>query len=448
MADRFLGFVKSYAEHFKSYRRDVSEKAKQYASGLMQAGSRKNIYAISEVVPDTDNRNLQQFITHSKWSAREVLDHVAHDADELIGDGTDAALIIDESGFAKQGKMSVGASRQYLGRLGKVDNGQVAVFGVLAKGRFATAIDSRLYLPKEWTEDAERCNKAGIPESERVFKTKSQLALEIVEQARRNGVRFGWVGADAGYGSGPDFLFALADAGHTFLIDIHKSFVIYGVGRQLRIHEPSSNGQKARRLISARESLSVEEFVQACSTKDWRLYNVRQTTRGSLKLRVLRKSVYVWHKQSGQGRRYELLVTENLDGQDRKYSLTNQKSSTSTQRLSWMQRQRYWVERCFEDGKSQCGMADYQVRLWKAWHHHMALVMMAMLFMLSERLHMREQCPLLSCADIERLLAAFLPRRNASPEQVLSHMSRRHEMRRRATESHAKRNSKRRFKVT
>ena len=79
-----------------------------------------------------------------------------------------------------------------------MDNGQVAVFGVLAKGRFATAIDTRLYLPKEWTDDAERCDKAGIPQSERVFKTKNQLALEIVEQARRNGVRFGWVGADAG----------------------------------------------------------------------------------------------------------------------------------------------------------------------------------------------------------------------------------------------------------
>ena len=136
----------------------------------------------------------------------------ARDADELIGDRSDAALILDESGFAKQGKMSVGASRQYLGRLGKVDNGQVAVFGILAKGRFATAIDTRLYLPKEWTDDAERCDKAGIPQSERVFKTKNQLALEIVEQARRNGVRFGWVGADAGYGSGPDFLFCLASA--------------------------------------------------------------------------------------------------------------------------------------------------------------------------------------------------------------------------------------------
>jgi SRSO17 transposase len=173
--------------------------------------------------------------------------------------------------------------------------------------------------------------------------------------------------------------------------------------------------------------------------------DVRETTRDSLKLRNLRKSVYVWDKQGGKGRRYELLVTESLDGLDRKYSLTNQKPSTSTRRLCWMQKQRYWVERCFEDGKSQCGMADYQLRLWNAWHHHMALVMMAMLFMLSEKLRMQEQCPLLSCADIERLLAAFLPRRDASPEQVLSHMNRRHEMRRRAIESHAKRNAERRF---
>ena len=412
----------------------------------MQAGSRKNIYAISEAVPDSDDRNLEQFITHSKWSGREVLDQVARDADELIGDASEAALLIDESGFAKQGKMSVGASRQYLGRLGKVDNGQVAVFGVLAKGRFATAIDTRLYLPKEWTDDAQRCNKAGIPESERVFKTKSQLALEIVEQARRNGVRFGWVGADAGYGSGPGFLFALDDAGESFLIDVHKSFVIYEVAPQSTIPGPSRNGRKASELTSGQQS--VEAFVESCSPKDWWLYNVRQTTRGSLKLRVLRKSVYVWDKQREQARPYELLVTENLDGENRKYSLSNQKPSTSTQRLSWMQRQRYWVERCFEDGKSECGMADYQVRLWNAWHHHMALVMMAMLFMLSERLRMKNQCPLLSCADIERLLAAFLPRRDASPEQVLSHMRRRHEMRRRAIESHTKRNAERRFKVT
>jgi hypothetical protein len=163
-------------------------------------------------------------------------------------------------------------------------------------------------------------------------------------------VRFGWVGADAGYGSGPGFLFALDDAGESFLIDVHKSFVIYEVAPQSTIPAPSRNGRKASELTSGQQS--VEAFVESCSTKDWRLYNVRETTRGSLKLRVLRKSVYVWDKHSGKGRRYELLVTESLDGQDRKYSLTNQKPSTSTRRLCWMQRQRYWAERCFEDGKS------------------------------------------------------------------------------------------------
>jgi SRSO17 transposase len=94
--------VKSYSEHFRSCRHDVTEKAKQYASGLMQAGSRKNMDRMAEVVPDTKSRNLQQFLTHSKWSARDVMDHVAHDANALLGDNRKAGLLIEESGFAKQ----------------------------------------------------------------------------------------------------------------------------------------------------------------------------------------------------------------------------------------------------------------------------------------------------------------------------------------------------------
>jgi hypothetical protein len=149
-------------------------------------------------------------------------------------------------------------------------------------------------------------------------------------------------------------------ATHTFLVDVHKSFVVYEVDPQPAIPgQPLSKERKARRLITEQKSQSVEGFVESCCPKDWKVCNVRETTRGSLKLRVLRKSVYVWDNQSEQARCYELLVTENLDGEDRKYSLTNPKPSTSTQRLSWMQRQRYWIERCFEDAKGQCGMADY-----------------------------------------------------------------------------------------
>ena len=111
----------------------------------MQAGSRKNIDRMAEVVPNSTSRNLQQFLTHSKWQAREVMEHVAQDADELLGDDRQGCLLIDESGFAKQGRGSVGVKRQWLGRLGKVDNGQMEVFGVLVKGRFAAPIDARLY---------------------------------------------------------------------------------------------------------------------------------------------------------------------------------------------------------------------------------------------------------------------------------------------------------------
>ena len=131
-----MSFVKTYSAHFQSYRHDVLEKARQYACGLMQAGSRKNMDRMAEVVPESKSRNLQQFLTHSKWDHREVIDHVARDVDDLPGDRHDACLLIDESGSAKQGKRSVGLSRQWLGRFGKVDNGQVAVFAAPANGQY------------------------------------------------------------------------------------------------------------------------------------------------------------------------------------------------------------------------------------------------------------------------------------------------------------------------
>ena len=138
-----MSFVNNYTEHFQSYRHDVSDKARQYTSGLMQAGSRKNMDRIAEVVPESKSRNLQQFLTHSKWNHREVVDHVARDADGFLGDVKNACLLIDESGFAKQGKASVGVARQWLGRLGKVDNGQVAVFGALVNGRYAALLTNK-----------------------------------------------------------------------------------------------------------------------------------------------------------------------------------------------------------------------------------------------------------------------------------------------------------------
>ena len=258
----------------------------------MQAGPRKNMDRMAEVVPDSKSRNLQQFVTHSKWRAREVIDHVARDADGLLGHKEKACLLIDESGFAKQGRMSVGTARQWLGRLGKVDNGQVAVFGALAKGRFGIPVDARLYLPKVWTDDPERCEKAGIPETEREFKTKEKLALEIVENALQNGLRFGWVGADGGYGKGPEFCRSLDDMGQKFVVDVHADFRVYLEDPKPYVPvKTKKRGPQFKRYRSDVKSLEARQVVGECSLSSQPVLNLRKTSRGNLKVHAFSRPV-------------------------------------------------------------------------------------------------------------------------------------------------------------
>jgi SRSO17 transposase len=438
-----MSFVKSFSHHFRSYRHDVTEKARQYASGLMQAGARKNMDRMAEVVPDSKSRNLQQFLTHSKWDARSVIDHVARDANQCLGDEQRAGLLIDESGFAKQGPMSVGVSRQWLGRLGKVDNGQVAVFGVLSKDRFAIPVDVKLYLPKKWTEDPKRCEKAGIPEAERIFRTKDQLALEIVSHARQNGLRYGWVGADAGYGKGPGFCLELDQVGERFVVDLHSDFPVYLEDPKPYLPEKTGRkGPKFTRYRTDAGSVEVKAAVESLKLCEQPVLKLRDTTRGPLKVRALRFPVYVWDGESEKTCRFFVLATQTLGPKaETKISLCNAPETIGLKTLAWMQLQRYWVERAFEDAKGECGMADYQVRKWSAWHHHMALVMMAMLFMLSERIRHEDTYPLLSCSDIEELLSRFLPRRDVTKQEVIRQLEYRHRKRLAAIQSHSRNNN-------
>jgi SRSO17 transposase len=403
----------------------------------MQGGSRKNMDRMAEVVPNSKSRNLQQFLTHSKWNYKEVIDHVARDVDGFLG-GPNACFLIDESGFAKQGKGSVGVSRQWLGRLGKVDNGQVAVFGALANGSYVAPVDVRLYLPQVWTDDEKRCERAGIPEDERSFRTKIQLALEMVQHARETGLHYGWVGADAGYGKGPGFCLALDQMGETFCVDVHSNFQVY-----LKDPKPylpkkmNASGRPFKNYQSDQERIEVQELVKSLPRQRWKKVTLRKTTRGVLIVRACRVNVYVWDDESDKVKLWTLIITKSLgDNSDTKISLSNARKNTTLRRLGCMQRQRFWIERTFEDAKSECGMADYQVRKWSAWHHHIALVMMAMLFMLSERISHKEVYPLLSCADIENLLAHFLPRRDVTEEEVILQMELRHRQRQKAIESH------------
>jgi len=395
---------------------------------------------MAEVVPESKSRNLQQFLTHSKWDHMAVIDHVVHDVDELLGDDRDACFLIDESGFAKQGRMSVGVSRQWLGRLGKVDNGQVAVFGALAKGQYVAPVDVRLYLPQEWTDAPKRCERACVPEDDRKFRTKTELALEMVRHARVRGLRYGWVGADAGYGKGPGFCFSLDEMGETFVVDVHSDFQVYLEDPKPYVPKKTNKaGRPFTKYQSDQEGIEVRDLLDSLPARRWKTMTLRKTTRGVLRVRICRLKVYVWDGESDKVKCWTLIATKSLGKKPEvKISLSNASKDITLKRLGWMQRQRFWIERTFEDAKSECGMADYQVRKWTAWYHHMALVMMAMLFMLTERMNHKDTYPLLSCADIEQLLAHFLPRRDVTKEELIFQLEQRHFQRQKAIESHSR----------
>ncbi len=436
MGQRFLQFSKRFEGHFLSSTRSVVLQAQLYLQGLMQAG-RKNMERMEEVVPDCNYQSLHHFLSCSEWDASAVLAQVAVEADRHLGGTADSALLIDESGFGKKGDQSVGVGRQWNGRLGKVENSQVAVFASLTQGPNSTLIDTRLYLPREWTEDPARCEAAGIPENERGYKSKAEFAFEMIVGARHNGVRFSWVGMDGGYGKEPALLRRLEDHGEIFMADVHKDQRIYLEDPDPVVPErKSSRGRKPTQLEAQKESQRVDEWVKAQPPEAWRRVTVRPGTKGDVRVEALQARVWLWDANEPKARLWHLVVTRELSSPETiKYSLSNASEETSLERLVWMQRQRFWIERSFEDAKSESGLADYQVRGWLAWHHHMALVMMAMLFMLEEKLSQKEHYPLLSCADIEVLLAHFLPRRDVTVAEVVRQMEARHRARQAAIDS-------------
>jgi len=410
--------------------------SKQYLSGLMQA-RKKNMERMAEVVPESDEQALQHFLSNSNWDERGVLDQVALETDVLLGGTHESALLIDESGITKKGNKSVGVARQWNGRLGKVDNCQVGVYAALSRGSLSTLIDTRLYLPSSWVQDKGRCKAAGVPTKDRCIKSKPELALEMVRHNRRLGVRFSWVGMDGLYGKDPALLRALEADGETFLADVHKDQHIYLEDPRAVVPTSShGRGRRPTREVAQGEKMRIDEWTQAQPDSAWTRVRLRDSTKGALRVEVLHQRVWLWDAKEAQARHWHLVVRREIKARDEiKYSLGNAPEQTPLLRLAQMQGQRYWVERSFQDGKSQAGLDHYQARGWKAWHHHMALVMMAMLFMLKERTEHQQDYPLLSCADIETLLAHFLPRRDVGVEEVIRQMQVRHQKRQASIDS-------------
>ncbi len=221
------------------------------------------------------------------------------------------------------------------------------------------------------------------------------------------------------------------------MADIHKDQRIYLEDPRPTVSETKpGRGRKKTCRVSQVPPVRVDKWVELQSSTAWKRVRLRESTKGFLDVEMLHRRVWVWDGKEEHAHQWHLLVRREINAPGEiKYSLSNAHKDISVERLAHMQGQRYWVERSFQDGKSHIGLDHYQARSWRSWHHHMALVMMAMLFILEERLRNKQEYPLLSCSDIEALLARFLPRRDADLDEVVRQLEERHRRRQSSIDS-------------
>ena len=418
MLSNLIGHIREYKDFFITATEDSSELSELYISGLIKTerGKRNMERMHEELDMQGDGyQQIQQFITDSPWDTFGLMRRVGQNTSKLYADQhgydvRDVGYIIDESAHLKKGKASVGVSRQYAGVVGKVDNCQVGVYSSLVWQNNTSLINCRLFLPECWTEDDERCQKAGIPGDKRTHQTKPQLALEMLKADIEAGIRFGWVGGDGLYGHGHELNYAIEDMGLTFLLDIHKDQAVYM--QEPKIFLPKKKpgrGRKPTVLRTLDTPITVDDYRIQLDEEQWKEVEVRETTKGTLKLFMHTVKVWVWDEQENHARERVLVISRNDTENKIKYSLSNADiATTPLKQFAYMQAQRYWVERVFQDSKSELGMSDYQVRKWNGWHHHMALVILAMSFIVKERIKDKMEYPLISCRDIRIMIIALL----------------------------------------
>jgi SRSO17 transposase len=427
----------AFSSFFVSSTRDSTATFTGYMRGLFQS-ERANMLRMSEV-NEVDHQAMQHMLTEGCADWQGFGQQVALEANTLLG-GTDAVLIFDESGFAKKGEASAGVARQWNGRLGKVDNCQVGVFAALCRGDMATLVDTRLYLPEAWCSDDARCQKAAIPKDERQFRSKSQLALEMLKIAGKRGIQFGYVGIDGGYGKEPAFLRAIDGQGCRFIADVHCDQMTYLQDPGARVREWSGRGRKPVYRQPHCASQRVDRWAAAQTPDAWERLTLREGEKGLLVADYLHTLVWVWDGEEDKARYWHLLVRREVGAEAiSHYCLSNAPLDTAWQELARVQAQRFFIEHSFREAKSECGMADYQVRRWDAWHHHMALVMLGTLFLVKQKKMGRQQWPMLSFNDLVTALEHLLPRRQLTAEELADIIRKRHYLRLKAKESHARR---------
>jgi SRSO17 transposase len=428
MVGRLESYMSKYEQFFKTKTRSSFDKAQIYCKGIFMS-ELCNIERISEEM-FSNYHQMQHFISDSPWDYRALMNQIAMDVSLSLPKRKLTGLIIDESGWVKKGDKSVGVGHQYCGNVGKTANCQVAVFGALSNGDFASMVDARLYLPKDWCDDVSRSQQADIPKEDRVFKAKWEIAIDIIHHQKSLGVDFDYVGGDGYYGNSLELTEAIEEMGYVYMLDIHSNLRIYLEKPEVGI--PAAKGNRGRKPSKEKplsDSIRVDKYMSELTDEDWLTVEVRNTSKGKLIGDYHFRRVYLWNEEHKQifSRLLVIQRTKTKSGDyEYKYSFTNANLEQYTKKgIAYMQAQRFFVEHCIKENKQILGMDQYQTRKWTSWYHQIALNMLLSTFVLKEKLVCADGIPLLSARDIKRWIV-FKLYRQMSDDDMIDQMFERH----------------------
>jgi SRSO17 transposase len=364
--------------------------ARQFVQGLLLGGERRSVENIAEAIQGGVVRSLQKFIGQAAWSEEGVLEELQRHVVEILGD-CEAILNVDETGFPKKGSKSVGVKRQYAGCLGRTDNCQIGVFVNYCAPSGHTLMDRRLFVPEEWARDRPRRQEAGVPK-EVVFRSKPELALEMVAGADTRGVPYRWVTADSVYGDSPTFVQGVRQLGKWYVVDSSADARVWL--KEPTVLPAGHKGPRGRATSQPKVTTKperVDEVVARLPSTAWRRITVAEGSQGP---RVYEYAVLgVWFSEQGLPSGRERLLVRRSLGQkaEVKYHRSNAPASISLQKLAEVRGQHWSVEQSFEAAKGECGLDEYETRGWVGWHHHTVLSLLALWFLVLQRQRLGEK---------------------------------------------------------
>jgi SRSO17 transposase len=350
--------------------------ARHYVQGLVSDLKSKDVESIA-YLHDRERQGLQKFIGQADWDHQPLLTELVRQVGTALGE-PDAILVFDPSAFPKKGTQSVGVQRQWCGRLGKIDNCQVGLYlGYVSRHEHAL-VDVRLYLPKEWARRKRRRRKAGVPEATR-FRTRHELFLEMLDE-RGPALPHAWVSGDDELGRSSWFREELRARGETYLLAVPSNTSV----RDLVAPDPPYGGHGRRPLVPFTR---VDRWCAALPEASWATAEVRDGEQGPIVVQVA--STLVQARTEGRvadvAERLVVFRERQADSSwKHDYLLSSAVVGTPLTEFARVFKAQHRIEECLKRAKGEAGLAAYQVRTWKGWHHHQTLCLLATWFLTQE----------------------------------------------------------------